>query len=116
MHGRNQYRRPPSGGVYGLTPMVQKLLIANVAVWFAQMFLESSGVPLTALGAVSVAGVFQAGFLWQPATYMWLHGNAMHLLFNMFAPDGRLFEILDKDENVIGVATTQDLVSGRIGG
>ncbi len=37
------------------------------------------------------------------------------LLFNMYAPDGRLFEILDKDENVLGEATIENLVSGRLG-
>jgi membrane associated rhomboid family serine protease len=63
--------------------MVQRLLIANVVAWLAQMFLESSGVPITALCAVSVSGFF-SGLLWQPFTYMWLHGGAMHLLFNMF--------------------------------
>jgi len=34
------------------------------------------------------------------------------LLFNMYAPDGRLFEILD----VLSVATIEDLVTGRIAG
>lgn len=38
------------------------------------------------------------------------------LLFNMYAPDGRLFDILDKDENVLSVATIDDLVTGRIAG
>ncbi len=36
------------------------------------------------------------------------------LLFNMYAPDGRLFEILDKDENVLSVATVENLVTGRL--
>ncbi len=36
------------------------------------------------------------------------------LLFNMYAPDGRLFEILDKDENVLSVVTIDDFKSGRL--
>ena len=36
------------------------------------------------------------------------------LLFNMYAPDSRLFEILDQDENVLSVATIDDFVSGRL--
>jgi hypothetical protein len=36
------------------------------------------------------------------------------LLFNMYAPDGRLFEILDKDENVLQLATIEDFASGRL--
>ena len=80
----NQYRRGPSGGALGITPMVQRLMIANAVAWLAQMFLESNGVPITALCAVSVTGFF-SGLLWQPFTYMWLHGGAMHIFFNMFA-------------------------------
>ncbi len=36
------------------------------------------------------------------------------LLFNMYAPDGRLFEILDKDENVLMLVTIDDFTSGRL--
>jgi hypothetical protein len=32
----------------------------------------------------------------------------------MQSADGRLFEILDKDEKVLGIATIEGLVSGRI--
>ena len=38
------------------------------------------------------------------------------LLFNMYAPDGKLFEILDKDENVILEVSIDDFVSGQLGG
>lgn len=36
------------------------------------------------------------------------------LLFNMYAPDGRLFEILDADANVLAVVTIDDFKSGRL--
>ncbi|MFP6681432.1 MAG: hypothetical protein VCB07_04465, partial [Gammaproteobacteria bacterium] len=36
------------------------------------------------------------------------------LLFNMYAPDGRLFEILDNDETVLMLVTTDDFTSGRL--
>ncbi len=32
------------------------------------------------------------------------------LLFNMYAPGGKLFEILDKEENVIAPVSTEDLM------
>jgi len=35
------------------------------------------------------------------------------VFFSMHSADGRLFEILDKDENVLGVATIEGLVAGR---
>ena len=36
------------------------------------------------------------------------------LLFNMYAPDGRLFEILDRQEQVLAVATIDDFVAKRL--
>ena len=38
------------------------------------------------------------------------------VFFSMQTDDGRLFEILDKDENVLAVATLDDFVAGRLGG
>ena len=35
------------------------------------------------------------------------------VLFNMYAPDGRLFEILDKDENALALVTTEALLAGH---
>ncbi len=32
------------------------------------------------------------------------------LLFNMYAPDGRLFDILDANENVLAPISTEDLM------
>ena len=36
------------------------------------------------------------------------------VFFHMQATDGRLFEILDKDEHILGVATIEGLVAGRL--
>jgi membrane associated rhomboid family serine protease len=73
----------------GMTPMVQRIMIACAVIWLLQMIAERSGVPLTELCAVSVPGVFRNGFLWQPFTYMWLHstepGLPWHLVMNMFS-------------------------------
>jgi membrane associated rhomboid family serine protease len=64
------------------TPDVIKgLLIANIGVFLLQGF---AGFPSAALSVIPVA-FWQGGYVWQPATYMWLHGSPMHLLFNMFA-------------------------------
>jgi membrane associated rhomboid family serine protease len=61
------------------TPMVQKLLIANGLIFVLQHVLPG----LTVYGAISPAGFFK-GMIWQPFTYMWLHGNLFHLFMNMF--------------------------------
>jgi len=36
------------------------------------------------------------------------------VLFSMYAPDGRLFEILDRDNQVLTVTTIDDVVAGRL--
>jgi len=71
----------------GMTPMVQRIMIACGVIWLLQLVLGRSGVPLTELGAVSVSGVFEHGFFWQPFTYMWLHSteSPWHLVMNMFS-------------------------------
>ncbi len=81
MYGRgNRY----AGGFGGaLPPMVKRLLIANVAVFLLQYLAAGNGVPLEGWLAVSVEGVLR-GMFWQPFTYMWLHADPLHLLFNLF--------------------------------
>ncbi|MFT4584757.1 MAG: hypothetical protein ACI915_003467 [Gammaproteobacteria bacterium] len=36
------------------------------------------------------------------------------VFFSMFAPDGRLFEILDRENNILTITTIDDIVSGRL--
>lgn len=80
----NRDRHGGGGGSFGpaLTPMVKRLLIANVVVFVIQLFTPG----FTYTFAVSVDGML-TGYLWQPFTYMWLHspGSFLHILFNMFA-------------------------------
>jgi membrane associated rhomboid family serine protease len=71
----------------GMTPMVQRIMVACAVIWLVQLVIGWNGLPITDLGAVSVPGVFQNGFLWQPFTYMWLHSteSPWHLIMNMFS-------------------------------
>ncbi len=78
MQGRQQ-----SGGYPEVTPMVKRLLIANVAVFLVQMYCSANGIPFVSIFAVSVEGMLR-GMLWQPLTYMWLHAGFFHLAINMF--------------------------------
>ena len=76
MYGRGgaQMRFGPS-----FTPDVIKWLVGvNVAVYLIQRF--GSRAVTTALW---MDDRFWSGELWRAATYMWLHGGGMHLLFNM---------------------------------
>jgi membrane associated rhomboid family serine protease len=65
-----------------LTPGVKGLLIANMAVYFLQMVDETAIIYLFGL----TPAIFWSKLaLWQPVTYMFLHGGFTHLLFNMLA-------------------------------
>jgi len=77
---------PSSTGIPGMTPMVQRIIIANFAIWICQLFANRLGIPLTELCAVRLDGFFGQLYLWQPFTYMWLHATdtPFHILFNMW--------------------------------
>ncbi len=69
---------PPS------TPDVIKyLMIANLGVYILQHVVPG----FSDWFAVFPRRVWELGYFWQPATYMWLHApnSPFHLIFNMFA-------------------------------
>lgn len=62
------------------TPMVKYLLIITIGVFLLQLvFLDRY---LMVLGLVP-ADVLGKGYVWQLVTYLFLHGDAFHILFNM---------------------------------
>jgi len=67
---------------YGLTPIIKKLMIVMGAVFLLQMIM-SSHISFY-LGLVPIL-VWKKYFLWQLATYIFLHGGITHLLFNLLA-------------------------------
>lgn len=72
----------------GVTPGVRALLIANVVVFIIQQAARTLGPALGRGWFVSLLGlvparVFLYGCIWQPFTYMFLHGTIMHILLNM---------------------------------
>ena len=79
MYGRGQ----SPGGSFGpafTPPVVQQLLIANGVMFLLQNLIEAVGV----YGPIYPAAVWQGGYLWQPFSYMWLHGSIGHLVMNLF--------------------------------
>lgn len=79
MNGRGQ--SPGLGfGPSHTAPIVKQLLIAN-GVAFVLQFLVPG---FDRLAAIYPAAVWQGGYVWQPFTYMWLHGSPGHLLMNLF--------------------------------
>jgi len=67
-----------------IPPVVKNLLIINALFFAAKYIFESKGIHLEYyLGAVYFdSPLFR---IWQPVTYMFMHGNFTHILFNMFA-------------------------------
>jgi membrane associated rhomboid family serine protease len=77
---------PPYASSYSFGPgplsLAMKLIIgANVAVFLAQLvFPQVTGI----FGLIPIY-VVRRLWLWQVATYMFLHGGLFHILFNMLA-------------------------------
>jgi membrane associated rhomboid family serine protease len=73
-----------------IPPATRALIIANVAVFGAQFPLGDwfiAAFALWPLGSSSMVAPGSGGgfYLWQLVTYAFLHGNTLHLFFNMFA-------------------------------
>jgi membrane associated rhomboid family serine protease len=73
-----------------MTPVVIQLIIANVALFFAQQWVGDALIlkfALWPLGNFPVEGMeVSVGFQpWQLVTYAFLHGSTAHLALNMFA-------------------------------
>jgi membrane associated rhomboid family serine protease len=67
-----------------IPPVVKNLLIINVLFFIATYILKTKGIELSAyLGAFYFDS--PAFRIWQPITYMFMHGGFAHIFFNMFA-------------------------------
>ena len=62
-----------------ISPAVKYLIWANVVLYLLTLLFP---VLTIVLGLVPQA-VMQRGWLWQPVTYMFVHGSLTHILFNM---------------------------------
>jgi membrane associated rhomboid family serine protease len=85
-------------GPGGLTPAVQWLLIANVAIYFLQQTVVRPE-DMAQLFAFSGATVSQAKW-WTPITYAFVHGGFVHILFNMVG----LWQFGPRVERLFGTA------------
>ncbi len=76
------------GGGYGpadrLTPVVRSLILANGIIFLVTLIatrLGGGGAIYSLFGLVPAA--FWQGMLWQPFTYLFLHLDLWHIIFNM---------------------------------
>ena len=74
------------------TPAVKQLLIATTAAFALQLVarffpapgylsLEEWAIPHLGL----IPGLVLRGYVWQPLTYLFLHGSLLHLVFNLLS-------------------------------
>ena len=81
---QNSYRPPTAFSVF--PPVIKNLLIINGLVFMAQLLYDPVLVPLFALWPLGTPFTNVPDFWpWQLVSYGFLHGNFMHILFNMFA-------------------------------
>jgi membrane associated rhomboid family serine protease len=64
-----------------MTPAVKQLLIANVGVFLLQWIFTG----LHTWFGLTPRSVFEQFYVWQLFTYLFLHADILHLLFNMLA-------------------------------
>ncbi|MEW6377824.1 MAG: rhomboid family intramembrane serine protease [Thermodesulfobacteriota bacterium] len=74
----------------GLTPIIKNLIIIMAALFLFQKIVEISQFEIYInyfiyYFALVPILVWKKYFLWQLATYIFLHGGIFHLLFNLFA-------------------------------
>ncbi len=82
MFGRTSHAQPTFGFGFSLTPVVKKLLIANVVMFFVTTVSWSmAGFDLAGLLAFRADRVVLQ--FWGAFTYMFVHGSIGHLLINM---------------------------------
>lgn len=67
----------------GWTEIVRFLILSNVTIFAVQYIFNLDA--LLAFNFGLVPQLFFAGKIWQVFTYMFLHANFMHILFNMLA-------------------------------
>ena len=89
MRSRYPYRPSASDFSYSfgpgpITPVVKALIIANI-VGFVGTWLASSVVDLVVVLGLRPVDILTRFQLWRGVTYLFLHENLLHLLFNMLA-------------------------------
>lgn len=85
---RTQFRFSAGGRI---TWAVQRLILITGGIFALQLMLRPVGAYLVAMGMTDPidwltfqSSNFLRGYLWQPFTYMFLHGGLWHLVMNLF--------------------------------
>jgi membrane associated rhomboid family serine protease len=78
------YAPRPTGIAYSfgpgpITPAVKWIIVANIGVFLVSQIFPA----IIEIFGLSPELVLERGWVWQPVTYLFLHGDLMHILFNM---------------------------------
>src|ERR1700761_7985177 len=72
-----------------IPPVVKNLLIINILVFLPSLYYSHGFAPGAGDPIASFFGVYYFNSpnfrVWQPVTYMFVHGGWAHIFFNMFA-------------------------------
>src|SRR5207247_2091893 len=79
--------------IFGMTPWVRRLFVANLVVFLFQMTIFVDPRFLATFGFVPLRALAQP---WTFVTYMFLHGGPLHLAFNLLALGLAVFPPIDK--------------------
>lgn len=73
--------RPAGGGFFSqITPVVKWLLIANLGIYFLDLFLQDR--PFRHFGAFTIQSAVFEGKIWEFVSFQFLHGSVGHVFFN----------------------------------
>lgn len=75
----------PQGGIFSqITPMVKWLLILNIGIFFADLFIQKQidYKWLEEHGTYTIQSSIKGGRIWEFVTFQFLHANLIHLMMN----------------------------------
>lgn len=114
MNGGYEHPGPMTGGWGRLPRAVRALLVLTASAFVLQGILEFfAGELVLETFGLSYRGI-RHGFLWQPLTYLFMHGGFFHLLMNLLV----LYFLGPETERFLGARSFLGLylVSGLLGG
>lgn len=77
--------RKDRGFQFRITTAVKYLIVINTGIFIAELLFLGLPFDISLSPVLGLApALFWRGALWQPVTYMFLHGGMFHLLINMF--------------------------------
>jgi membrane associated rhomboid family serine protease len=81
----SRYTSSFSFGPGPISTAIKAIIGINVVMFLATTLAAARSIDLTPILGLRPVAVIHQLWIWQPATYMFLHGGLLHILFNMLA-------------------------------